>query len=135
MAVARRKNSLFQERLTFSVSNASTAASTAEKFWTVPTGRSLRLDGAWYNNPTGLAADANNYFTITVKKGSTVMATWSTQTTGNGALVADTPVTLVLSATDSDTVAAAGDVISVSFAKSGTQTLPAGRLTMNFRLV
>lgn len=133
--MARRKNDLLQERVLYPLTNASTAATVAEKVWTVPAGRSLRLDGAWYNSPTGLAAHASNYFTITVKKGSTVMASWSTQVGAQGTLTADTPVSLVLSATDANTVAAAADVITVSYTLSGTQTLPAGRMTLNFRLV
>lgn len=133
--MTRRANRIYQEPKGFPVTHASTAATLSEKLWTIPAGKTWRLDAVWYNNPTGLAADASNYFTITIKKGTTVMFTWSTQTGTNGALAADTPVNLVPSATDADTVAVDGDVISMVLTKTGTQTLPAGRFMLDGRIL
>lgn len=96
--------------------------------------RSFRLDRAFYNNPTGFAADPTDYWTVAVLKGTTVMASWSTLSTAQGALTADTPVNLVLSATDANTVADDGDVISMKFTKTGSPAaLPPGRLVLEGR--
>lgn len=128
----------YAERLFMRMTNASTAATATEKLgWTVPTGRKLRIDRVMYNNPTGLAADASNYFTIALKgvTSGTVYASWSTLSTAQGALTADTPVTLVLNATDANLVAAAGEFLQATYTKTGTQTLPAGCLTIDARLI
>lgn len=140
MANARIKQIKFIERLPWRMTNPSTAATFAEKLgWSVPAGFAYRIDRVMYNNPTGLAADASNYFTIALKgvTSGIVYASWTTQTgvSGQGALLADTPVTLVLNATDANLVAAAGEFLQATYTKTGTQTLPAGALIIEGRLI
>jgi hypothetical protein len=52
---------------------ALTATATV-KAWKVPAGRSFRIDRILYNNPTGLAEDTANNFTLEVKNGATSLA-------------------------------------------------------------
>lgn len=131
----RRENKHLQEQIVLAYEHVSVTADTTVKLWTIPTGRQFRVDGVWYNNVTGLAVDVTNFFDIQVLKGSTVMANWSTETGQEGALVADTPVDLTLSATDANRVAAAADVISLKLDEDGTATLPAGRIVIRGRLL
>lgn len=93
--------------------------------------RPMKLEKAQLISPTGLAADAANYYTITLKKGSTVMATWSTLTGQEGALTADTFKDMTLSGTAANLIAATDDVLSLVCTLTGTQTLPAGRLVIH----
>lgn len=127
MAV-KRPNEHLQERMTTSYAHAALTATTTDKFFKVT--RRARVVSAVYFNKTGLAADASNYFAVQIKNGSTVCASWSTQTSAQGALVADTPTTVPLSATDSNLVLAAGDVLSFAATETGTATLPAGHITV-----
>lgn len=127
--------------VTENVANAgfTVAAITADsevKLWAPKTGRDFRIDRVWYNNPTGLAAHASNYFDIQVKAaGGNVAFNWSTETGEEGALVADTPVEFSAAADDEDQVIAGGTVLSVNFDETGTATLPAGRLVVEGRYV
>jgi hypothetical protein len=106
------------------------------KLFKVPTGRKYRLDRAIYVNPTGLAADAENYFNIKVRvKSTTIAANWSTETGTQGTIGADTFVTLALSATDANLVASGGDEVSAFFDETGTATLPPGRIILEGRYV
>ncbi len=91
--------------------------------------RAHRVKYVWYNNPTGFAADASNYWTIEITDGTNVLASWSTQSTAQGALTADTPVQLVMSASHTD-IDGAG-VFVATFVKTGIPAnLPAGRLVV-----
>lgn len=138
MANARIKQQKYIERIPWRMFNASTAATLTEKLgWSIPVGFAYRIDRVMYNNPTGLAADASNYFTIALKgvTSGIVYASWSTQTSGQGALPVDIPVTLVLNTTDANLVAAAGEFLQATYTKTGTQTLPAGALIIEGRLI
>lgn len=106
-------------------------ADTTVKLFTVPAGKRFRLTRAEYINPTGLAQDATNYFTIKVLKGATVMASWSTLTGAQGTIAADTFVDLVNSSTDADLIAAAAAVIALFLDETGTASLPAGRIVLH----
>lgn len=110
-----------------------TADTTVLKF-VVPAGRTFVLDGASYNNATGLAQDAANYFDIKVARGSTVMANWSTETGEEGTIAAATTVNLTLG-TIANRTAAAGTVISAFYDETGTATLPAGVLSFTGKLI
>lgn len=128
----------YAQHLVFRTSNASISATFTEKVaWSVPAGRKFRVSRVMYNNPTGLAADASNFYTIALKGAvsGTVIASWSTQTSAQGALTADTPVTLILNATDANLVLAAGEIPQAAYTKSGTQTLPVGTLTFEGELL
>ncbi len=135
MAAPRRKNVLLQEPFRLLIEHAQVTSDTTTKVYKVPTGRKLRIDRVLYVNPTGLAQDAANYFAVQVKKGSTVMASHSTQTGAQGTLTADTFVELVLSATDANRVADAGDEITMVLDETGTATLPAGKLVLEGRIL
>lgn len=116
-----------QERELLAYDHGSEAATATVKVWGSKT-RAFRVDRVWYNNPTGFAASATDYWTITIQDGATVLASWSTHSTAEGALTADTPVDLVVAAT---TDVAAGNTLSVVFTKTGAPAaLPAGRVVI-----
>lgn len=116
------------ERETISYDHGAETVTTTVKLWG-PKTRAFRVDRVWYNNPTGFAANASTYWTISIQDGATVLASWSTQSTAQGALTADTPVDLVVSGTHTDL--AAGDTLSVVFTITGAAgSLPAGRLVI-----
>lgn len=102
----------------------------------ITTQRRFRVDKVEYISPTGFVQDASNYWTIALKKGSTSMAAWSTQTSAQGTIAANTFVNLVLDATDANRVAAVSDVISIVFTKAASAAnLPAGRFVAHCRYV
>lgn len=129
--MGRRKNDFLVDRFTRSFELASTNATATSKVYKTPAGRALTIDRVCYNNPTGLATDASNYFDIKVQFGAgpTVAAVWSTLTGAEGALTANTFVDLTKSAAAS-LVVPAGTELSVSLVKTGTQTLPAGTIVI-----
>ena len=136
MSFPRQANEIYEERFVVSYDHGALTADTEVKLFAPKAGRDFRIDRVWYNNPTGLAADAANYFDIQVKTvGGNVAFNWSTETGEEGALVADTPVEFSASATDADQIISAGAVMSVNFDETGTQTLPAGRLVVEGRYV
>lgn len=113
-----------------------TGATLAIKLMTAQ--RAMRIDKVEYVNPTGLTGHATNYWEIALKKGSTVMAQWSTDSdvAGQGTLTANTIVNPVLSATVANTAAAAADVLSLALTKAASAAnLPAGRLIVHGRYV
>lgn len=130
--MTRRPNQFLAERFSFSFDAASTNVTATTKLWKTPSGRAFKIERVFYNNPTGLATDASNYFDVRVQHGAgpTVAAQWSTLTGAEGALAANTPVDLTLSATAANRVVPAATEISLSLVKTGTQTLPAGRVVV-----
>lgn len=139
----RRENRFESERVTLVVDHAATSDDLSIKTYKVPAGRSLKLVRAMYVNPTGLAAHNDNWFDISVKKGSTKMCAWSTDGNGTGingaaaegTIAADTFVELTKSSTAANLVAQAGDVLSLVLDETGTATLPAGKLVLEGILV
>lgn len=93
----------------------------------------LELDKVEIYTTAGLAADASNYFVLSVKKGATVMALWSTLTGANGALPAADYATMTLATALDDRRAAAGTKLQLVLDETGTQTLPAGFIVVHFR--
>jgi hypothetical protein len=85
-----------------------------------------------YINVTGLAEDASDFFALSLKNGSTVIATHSTETGEEGSIAANTFTTLALEASPNP-VLDAGDVLSLDLNETGTATLPAGRLVVHAR--
>lgn len=98
--------------------SGNTVTTTAKRWKTK--GRAFRVDRVVLDVPAGFTQDASNYWTVAVKDGATTMAQWATQTSQQGTVAADTPVDLVLSATDANLVAAAGDTLSVVITKTGS---------------
>lgn len=137
MPGTKRPLELFQEPWSRDYSHASLTATTTVKLFTVPTGKTLRLDRVWYNNPTGLAGASGNAFKLEIRQGATVINTvFNTDTGAGGAtLAADTPTTGTMSATDANLVLAAGTVLTAVFTETGTATLPVGDLHLEGRYV
>ncbi len=136
----RRPNDFEAEKFTLSYDHAALTGTTTVKLYKVPTGRTLRVDRVSYINPTGLVEDTANNFAGAVKNGSTVVAslfnTDSDLDPDTGAsLAADTFVEGTLSATDSERVLVAADILSVVFTETGTATLPIGHLVIEGRLL
>jgi hypothetical protein len=95
-----------------------------------------RIDSVEILNPTGFAAHASNYWTLTLQKGSTVIATWSTLTGQEGTITANTKAAMRMSSTDANTVGAAGDLLKLVLTKTGTPAaFPAGRVVAHGRIV
>ena len=130
---ARRPRAHTQELVVLAYDHASITATFADKLFTAQ--RAMRIDKIEYVNPTGLAADAVNYIDLFIKKGTTVVGNWSTETGEEGSLAADTIVNFTLSSTDTDLVADAADVISFGGTEGGAVTLPAGRVIIHGRYI
>lgn len=113
--------------------HAQVTADTTIKLWSPD--RKFRIDRVWYNNPTGLAKDATNFFDVQILNAALLAFNWSTETGEEEDLAADTPVDLVVSATDANTVVPADTAISLKLAEGGTATLPAGRVVFEGRYV
>lgn len=105
--------------MTGGVGGPATATATYKLF---TADRAMSLDAAEYIPSGSIAAHASNHWTIQILKNATVMASWTTDSdqAGQGALTADTPVTLVKSSTAGDLVLAKDDVVSVKVVKGGT---------------
>lgn len=132
--MTRRANQFVQELVIMPYDHAEGSATFADKLFTAQ--KAMRIDKVEYVNPTGLAGHADNYWEIAVKKGTTVMFQWSTDSdvSGQGTLTANAIVNLVASSTDANLVAAAADVISLSCTKAASAAnLPPGRLIIHGR--
>lgn len=91
--------------------------------------RSFRLSRIFYNSPTGFAANASAYWTISLTDGTNTLASWSTQTTAQGTLSANTPVNLVIAAAAD---LAPGKSLILTLTPSGSPAgLPAGRIVVD----
>lgn len=132
MSKPRRFNDRYQDRFPIPLDVVSHNATATVHFHKCT--RDFILESVDYINPTGLASDDTNYFVITIQDGSTVMASYSTKTTGGqGTITADTFTTVPLSATAANLDATKGDVIALVVTLHGTQTLPAGRIVLHGR--
>lgn len=67
-----------------------------------------------------VSTHAANYITLTVKKGATTIATYTTNSSGGAAMTAGTPITMTISGTGLSLELAAGGVFEVAVAKAGT---------------
>lgn len=130
--MVRRKNQFLGDKVTISLDHVSTNATLSVKMWKTPAGRALRIERMAYINVTGLATDATNYFDVNVVHGAgpTNAGKWSTLTGAEGAIAANTFIDLTKNATDANLVVPPGTEISLSLVKTGTQTLPAGRVVI-----
>lgn len=130
MSFTRRENDTLRERFAIPYDHAQVVDSDLTvKLFDVP--RAARVVRAWYNNPTGLAAHATNYFNIKVLAGANVAANWSTESGQEGTLTGDEPVELTLG-TGPNRALAAGDELALFLDENdaGTATLPAGRIVV-----
>jgi hypothetical protein len=99
-------------------------------------GRSRKIERAALNLPAGFTADATNFVTFKLLKGaSTVIASWSTNTTGNGGqgtIGVNTFVEMVLSGTTANLYLADGDDLSLFIDVTGSPTVPPGVIVTEF---
>ena len=98
--------------------------------------RAFRVEHATWLPYGTMTQDAANYWTIALKNGSTVVASWSTLTGSEGTLTGGTHAEMTLSATDANLVFAAADIATLVLTKTGSPApLPAGLLTVHGRYV
>lgn len=119
----RRIDPTRAERYPLGHDNAGGQSATATVWaWKVPAGRVLTFNRVAINVGTTMTADASNFWTFALKDGSTVIASWSTQTTptGQGTLTANTPADMTLNATQANLSAAGGDTLTIVATKTGT---------------
>lgn len=132
-----------QEPYFHSATHAALTADTPVRLDKIPAGKRVRIDHVQYVNPTGLAADITNAFSLKVRKNhgaggaadiAMVFNTDSDDDPAGAALAADTWVTATLTAANA--VLEAGDTIDLFFDEDGTATLPAdGRIVIRGRYV
>ncbi len=118
--------------LTGGAADDTTGATLAIKLLTAD--RKFRVEKVEDINPTGLAGHASNYWEIALKKGTTVMAQWSTDSdvVDQGTITANTPHDLVLHATAANHDADVGDVLSLALTKvASAANLPPGRIALH----
>lgn len=129
MATARPRP--ISRRTTYRVAYdfASVSADTTTKIAAVKL-RSVRVERVWLSVPVGVVADATNFVTFKILKGSTVVASWATSVAGQGTITAATPVEMVLSATVANRFLADADILSVFVDVNGTITVPLGRVVV-----
>jgi hypothetical protein len=135
----KRQNDFLQERVVLSFDHPEVTEDTEWKIFKVPAGRRLRVDQVDYLNVTGLAEGTTNVYALSLKNGSTVMAgplsTDSDLSVPDASIVANTFTDIPVSATASELIAEAGDVLSFLADEGASQTLPAGRVIVHARYV
>lgn len=95
-----------------------------------------RIDSVEILNPTGFAQHASNYWTLTLKHGSTTIASWSTLTGAEGTITADVAAVMTLSATDANRIGASGALLKLTLTKTGSPAaFPPGRIVIHGRQV
>lgn len=133
----RPLDTLFQTYWTSgSKDHVSVSVTTTVKLYTVPAGKTVRIDRVWYNNPTGLVGASGAAFKGEIKNGATLVNTMFNTDTGAGGatLAVDTPA-FGTNAPDASLVLAAGAVLSLVLTKTGVATLPAGTFIIEGRFV
>ncbi len=131
MAPPRRQNQFLQEFLQENYNNAESTVTRTDKV--IKLSRKFTLNRVTFVSAAGLAEDAGNYYVISIKNGSTVMASWSTQTGQEGDLPVNGFIDLVLTATPADLTAAAGAELDFQLDLTGTRTMPEGHLRLEGR--
>lgn len=139
MAHVRRKQVLTDERWSHTFDHAALTATLAAKRYKVPAGKTLRIERILYVNPTGLAADNTNTFRLEIFNGanlvSLVFNTDGNDVPAGAALAANTYIDQAPTGVAANQVFAGGDTVTATFTLEGTQTLPAGTLILEGRLV
>lgn len=109
---------MFTERLPWQRSLPAISATSTFPIATPSLVRSYRVERVELMVDATYAADPANFYTFTLQKGATVIATWSTLTGQQGTLTANVPGLMVLSVTDANLVLAGGDVLSLVATKA-----------------
>lgn len=95
-----------------------------------------RFDSIEVLNPTGFVQDASNYWTLALKSGSKTLGSYSTQTSAQGTLTANTAGAMLMNATDTNKIGAAGELVTLVLTKTGTPgNFPTGRVVAHARRV
>lgn len=99
--------------------------------------RTIRVDRVELSVDATYAADTTNFYAFTLVWGAglTVAASWSTQTSAQGAITATVPAVMVLSATDANLVIAAGSVIKLIATKAASAANITPRVVLYGRAV
>jgi hypothetical protein len=129
MPHTRRPSGFTGERVVFAWTHAEVTATTTIKLWTVP--RRFVLERVMYNNITGLATHADDWFDIQILNVAAVAANHSTDTGQEGTISANTPVDFTMTAANA--IFAAGALLSLKLEEGGTATLPTGHLMLEGR--
>lgn len=128
----RRQNEFLSTESPYPYSHASLTATLVEELLKVT--RRMRVVRVSYGNATGLAVNASNFFALTlVKTGSVVVATGAS--TATVAIPAGGFTSMVLSTVGGALFLEAGETLSFSATRTGTATLPAGRLNVELAYV
>jgi SpoU rRNA methylase family enzyme len=134
MTLPRREPTTEHDRIVLTYDHAALTADLTVKLLDIPSlAAAFRVDKVAYINPTGLAASGTDFFEISVKNGATVVA--GPLSSAVSPIAADTFTDLTLSATDANRVLDPGEILSVLFDETGTQTLPAGRIVIYGRFI
>lgn len=135
-AARARVPSNYQDEIVLTYDHASLTATTTFKLYQVPTGKTLKVTSVSYVNPTGLAADATNIASLSVRNGATVAAgERSNNTVGGSAFTADAWTAITLHATAANSVFAAGDTVSFVMTETAAVTLPVGRVVIHGKFI
>lgn len=128
--MARRTNEFLSTEVMITHDHASLTATTSVDIFKAD--RKMRVLRARYNNPTGLAQNANAFAITLSKTGSAVVA--SGIDSASAAIPAGTFPALTVAA-GAASILNPGDVLSFVATETGTATLPAGRLQVELAYV
>lgn len=93
--------------------------------------RGFRLDEAVFIPSVSISASSGNYWVITLTDGTNTLATWSTATGQQGALVAGTPARMVLASSGApEQFLAPGDTLTFVVTPTGSPAVLAGQLAV-----
>lgn len=135
----RNPQEMQQERMSLCFDHVALSATTTQKLWLAPAGRGFAVDRVLYINDTGLTGDATNAFKLELKNGATLITeVFNTDTNDVPAGATLAAATFIERDTDAEVPSRAlnqGDTLSAVFTLDGVQTLPAGRLIVEGRLL
>lgn len=100
--------------------NASGTDANATKYMANPLEESARLFKVLLTPNISVSTHASNYMTFDIKKGSTVLATFTTNSSGGAALTAGTPVELTITGSGKDVEVASDGAFTLLCTKAGT---------------
>jgi hypothetical protein len=126
--MARRPNEFLSTKYTIPYDHAALTATASPEIFKAT--ERTRVMGARYGNATGLAQNGSNSYALTMSKtGSVAVATGAN--TATTAIPAGGFTEFTLSAVAGAVVLEVGDVLSFTATRTGTQTLPVGRLLVD----
>jgi len=136
--LTRDDNSFFRERMSFSFDvKAAVAATATLGICTPDPNRLFRIERVEILVEAAYAADPANFYAMTLSHGAgpTTAASWSTQTSAQGALAANATQAMVLSGTDANLVVPAGALLKLVLTKNGAAANIQPRVVIHGRYV